>query len=159
MRRVARGAALCLHRRVLVSVWSLLIRVTLNACGVRASRQSGLFGFEAAVWVVTVAAAHRAFQHFVMEGRRELRLDFIVTARAKLRVVCLQHPNRRKTRLLGVRGGHEHVGTCHVAAFLVRVRRVTIGATNVVAPVLSAPEVVPLFSARVTGQTSLGNFL
>jgi hypothetical protein len=38
------------------------------------------------------------------------------------------------------------------------VRRVTIGASDIIAPVLAAPEVVPLFLAGMTGKTDLGRF-
>lgn len=39
------------------------------------------------------------------------------------------------------------------------VRRMTIGAADVVAPMLAAPEIIVSFFARVTGETSFGSFL
>src|SRR6185503_19492590 len=46
----------------------------------------------------------------------------------------------------------------HIGAHFVRVWRVTIGATDVVSPMLAATEVIPLFLAGVAGKTSLGDF-
>ncbi len=34
----------------------------------------------------------------------------------------------------------------------------TVGATNIVAPVLAAPEIIVLFSTRVARETGFGNF-
>ena len=51
----------------------------------RAYGKSCLFQFKAPVWIVAVAALHRAFQHLVMERRTERGFNFAVTAQAKLR--------------------------------------------------------------------------
>ena len=142
-----------------VSERALFVRVALDASGVAAGCEPGLLGFESTVRVVTIAAAHRAFQHLVMERRRKLRLDFIVTADAKLWIVRPQHARSREARLFGVRRRHQLVRAGQVFTLFVRVRRVAVGATDVIAPVLSAAEVVPLFFTGVTRETSLGNFL
>ena len=42
VRRMTRAASFCLHRRMFESEWTLLIRVTLHASRVGASRQSRL---------------------------------------------------------------------------------------------------------------------
>ena len=94
MRRVTRRAALGLHRRVLEGKRPLLINVALDAGCIDATGKSGLPRFEPAVRVVTIAATHRAFQHFMMERHIELRLNFVMTTGAKLRIVSLQHANR-----------------------------------------------------------------
>jgi len=159
VRRVACRAAFRLHRSVFEGERSLLVGVALDTSRIRSSGQPGLLGLKSTVRVVTIGAAHRAFQNFVMEGRGKLRLDLVVTTHAELWIVGLQHANRREAGLFGIRCGRQKVRAGHVLAGQVRVRRVTIGATDVIAPVLSAPEVVPLFSARVAGQTSLRNFL
>ena len=94
VRRMTGRAPFGLDRRVLEGKRSLLINVALDAGCIGATGEPGLFGFEASVRVVTIAATHRAFQHFVMERHIELRLDFVMTAGAKLRIVRLQHSNR-----------------------------------------------------------------
>lgn len=159
MRRVTSRAAFGLDGRVFVSKRPLLVDVALDARCIGAGRQACLLCLKTAVRVVTITATHRAFQNFVMERHRELRLNLVVTTRAQLRVVRLQHANSRKAGLLGIRRGHEHVRAGNVAAFLVRVRRVTIGAADIVAPMLSATEVVALFFSRMATQTSLRRFL
>src|SRR5204863_9297141 len=86
VRCVAGSAAFRLNRSVLVSKWSLLVDVALDASRICSRSQSRLPVFESAVRVMTVAATHRAFQNLVMERHRELRLHFIVTTGAELRV-------------------------------------------------------------------------
>jgi len=89
VRRVTGRAALSLHGRVFVRERSLLIHVALNASRVSSRSQARLFQLETAVRVMTVAAPHRALEHLVMEGHRELRLHLSVTTGAKLRVIRL----------------------------------------------------------------------
>ena len=83
-----------LDRRVFESERTLFVNVTLDTGRIRAGRQSGLLQLKTTMRIVTVAAAHCAFQNLVMERHAELRLNFAVTAGAKLRIVRLQHPNR-----------------------------------------------------------------
>lgn len=109
VRRVTSRTAFGLHRSVFESEWSLLINVTLDAAGVGPRGQSGLLQLKAAVRVVTIAATHRAFQNFVVERHVELRLNFTVTTHAELRVVRLQHPNRREAGLLSVWRSHQQI--------------------------------------------------
>lgn len=90
MRRVTRNATVRLDRRMLVNKRSLLVRVTLDARGVGAGRESGLLELKTAVRVVAVAALHRAFQNFVVERQVELVLCLTVTAEAKLRLAVLE---------------------------------------------------------------------
>ena len=108
--------------------------------------------------VVTITATHRAFKNFVMKRHAELRLNFTVTTGAQLRIVRLQHPNRREPGLLGIRGRHLKIRAGYISAFLIRVRRVTVSATNVIPPVLATSEIVPLFLARMARKTSLRDF-
>ena len=59
-----------------------------------------MFELKAAVWIVTVAAPHRAFQHFVMERQVELVLGLAVTTEAKLWLAVFEQAYIRKARLL-----------------------------------------------------------
>ena len=79
MRRVACGAALKFKWAVFEYERTLFVRVTLYACRVRAKGQLGLFLLESAVRIMAVAALHRAFQHFVMEGFAELCFGLVMT--------------------------------------------------------------------------------
>jgi hypothetical protein len=84
VRSVARDAPLSFNRSMFVNKRALLVRVTLDASRIGARRQSRLFEFKPAVWIVAVTAFHRAFEYFVMEGQIELVLGFVVTTEAKL---------------------------------------------------------------------------
>jgi len=84
MRRVTRDAAVGLDGRVLVNKRTLLVSMALDAGSIGAGRQTRLFQLKSAVWVVAIAALHRAFQHFVMERQIELVLCFAMTTQAKL---------------------------------------------------------------------------
>jgi hypothetical protein len=84
-------AAFGLHRGVFIGKRPLLIRVTLNASRISTGGQSRLLEFEPTMRIVAITAAHRAFQHFVMEGRGKCRLDLAVATDAELRVVHFQH--------------------------------------------------------------------
>jgi hypothetical protein len=103
MRHVTGRTALSLQRRVLIGEGTLLVSVTLDAGGIRSSRQPGLLEFETAMRIVTITALHDAFENFVMERFVEIRLHFTVTTHAKLRLANLQHVQSRKVGLLGVR--------------------------------------------------------
>jgi len=74
---------------MLVNKRTLLVSVTLDACCIHAGSQSRLFEFETAVWIVAVAALHRAFQDFVVKGQVELVLGLAVTTEAKLWLALL----------------------------------------------------------------------
>ena len=69
VRRMTGRATFGLDGRVFIRKRPLLVDVALDAGCIGASRQACLLCFEAAVRVVTIAATHRAFQNFVMEGR------------------------------------------------------------------------------------------
>ena len=90
MWRVTRDATISLDRGMLVNKRTLLVSVTLDARGVGAGRESRLFQLESAVWVVAIAAAHRAFEYFVMERQVKLVLRFAVTTETKLWLALLQ---------------------------------------------------------------------
>ena len=133
-----------------VSEGTLFVRVTFDASGISAGRQTRLFQFKATVRVVTIAATHRAFQNLVMERHVELRLHFVVAARAELRIIRLEHASCREARLLTVNARHVIIRTGQVSTRRSSVRRVTIGAADIIAPVLATLEVVPLLFAGVT---------
>ena len=102
MRRVTGHTTFGFHRGVLISEWTLFVRVTFNASSISASGQSRLFEFETAMRVVTSTAAHCTFSNFVMEGHRERRFHFAVSTQTELRVAHFQHFDRREAGLLGV---------------------------------------------------------
>ena len=83
---VAGCASFGLQRRVLVSEWTLLVRMTLYAGRIGAGCQPGLLEFETTVRIMTVAALHCAFQHFVVERQIELMLGLAMTTETKLRL-------------------------------------------------------------------------
>lgn len=156
MRRVTGHTAFGLDRRMFISKWTLLVRVTLHARGISTSCQSGLFEFKPTVRVMAITTAHGTFHNFVMEWRGKCRLNFAVTTQAKLRVIRLQHLDSGKAWLLSISCGQKYVGTRHVLRERSgRVWRMTLGAAYVVAPVFPATEVIVLFLARMAGQTSL----
>jgi hypothetical protein len=82
MRVMAGGAAFYLQRGVFEDKRTLLIRVALEAGGIRSGGQPDLFLFEATVWIVAIAALHHPFEHSVMKRPGELRLCFIVAGHA-----------------------------------------------------------------------------
>ena len=155
---MARRTPFVLNRSVFVSKRTLLVHMTPDARRISASGPSGLLEFKTAVRIMAIAALHRSFQNLVMEGRRELRLDLAVTTQAELRLAHLQHSDGRDAGLLGVRFGRINVGTRQIPPLDSGVWRVTIGASNVVAPVLAASEVVPLFFTGMAGKTRLSSF-
>ena len=102
MRSVTRDAAIGFDRRMLVNKRTLFVCVTLDAGGINARRESRLLELKSAVWIVTIAAPHRAFQHFVMERQVELVLRFAVTTEAKLWLTLAQQFQIGETRLLRI---------------------------------------------------------
>ena len=155
MRRMTGNAALGLHRRVLVNERALLVCVTLDASGVSTGGQSCLLKLETAVRIVAIAALHCAFQHLVMERQVELVLRFTMTTETKLRLAGSQQLQIGDTRLLRVCFGDEHIRRGELPATRFGMRRVTVSATDVVAPVFAAAEVVVFFPAGVAAQACL----
>ena len=84
MWRVTRNASVSLNWSMLVNKRTLFVCVTLDASRIGAGRQSRLLEFKPAMWIVAIAALHRAFQHLVMKRQIELVLDLTVTTEAKL---------------------------------------------------------------------------
>jgi hypothetical protein len=158
MRRVTGSAAFGFHRRMFVREWTLLISMAFDASGIGTGGQPRLFQLKAPMRVVTIAATHRAFQDFVMERHVELRFHFVVTALAKLRVARPQHTRRRKAGLLSIDAGHLIVGTRQVSTRRGAVRRVAVGATDIIAPVFATAKVIAFLFPRVACQTSIGGF-
>lgn len=89
MWRVTCRATFGLERRVFVNERTLLVGMALHARGICASGQSRLLQFKTAVWIVTIAALHHAFEDFVMKGLVEIGLNFVVAANAELRLAVL----------------------------------------------------------------------
>ena len=71
MRRVTGHTTFGFQRGVFISEWTLFVCVTSNASSIAAGGQARLFEFETAVGVMTIAATHRSFHDFVMEGHGE----------------------------------------------------------------------------------------
>jgi hypothetical protein len=83
---VAGRATLDLCRRVLEDKRSLLVRVTLHTCLIRAGSQADLLEFESAVLIVTIRALHDAFKYAVMKRLQELGPGFVMAGNTKLRI-------------------------------------------------------------------------
>ena len=96
------NASFRFHRSMFENKRALLVDVTFEARGVGARRESGLFKFEAAVWIVAIAALHGTFQHFVMEGHKKLVLLFAVAAQAQLRFARLEQFDRGNAGFLRI---------------------------------------------------------
>ena len=84
MRRVTGDAAFGFQRRVFINERTLLVGVTLNAGRVGTDSETRLLEFKPAMRVVTVAALHCAFQHFVVERQIELVFRLTMTTETKL---------------------------------------------------------------------------
>ncbi len=97
---VTSDATVGLNRRVLVNKRTLFVCVTLDAGRINARREARLLEFKTAVRIVAVAAFHRTFEHFVMEGQIELVLRFAMTTQTKLWLAFLQQLEIGKARLL-----------------------------------------------------------
>lgn len=67
MRRVTCDAAFLFYGSVFISKRSLLISMALDAGGIRAGGQPGLFQFKTAMRIVTITALHGAFENLVVE--------------------------------------------------------------------------------------------
>ena len=107
---------------------------------------------------MTITALHRAFEHLVVERQIELVLNLGVTAQTKLGFARFQQLQHRETRLLSVCFRDEYVRTGPVLVGFRRMRRVAICAPDIVAPMLTTPEVVMFLLARMAGQTRFGDF-
>ena len=84
MRHVTGDATVCLHRRMFEREWALLVGMALDARRISADCQPRLLQLKTAVRIVTVAAAHGAFQHLVMGRHRELMFHLGVTVQTEL---------------------------------------------------------------------------
>jgi len=147
MRRVAGNTAIGFHWRMFVNKRSLFVRMALDASRVCTHCKPGLLQLKTPVWVVTVAALHRAFQDLMVERQIELMLHFGVTTQAELRLLEFQQSNRCETRLLRVGCRDKHIRAGQVSSCIHGMRGVTIDTADVVAPVLAAAEVIVLFPA------------
>ena len=102
--------------------------------------------------IVTIAALHCAFQHFVVERQIELVFRLTMTTETKLWLARLEQLQIGDAGLLRVGSRDEHIRRRELAPAGFRVRRVAVSAADVVAPVLAAAEVVVFFPTRVTGE-------
>lgn len=103
--------------------------------------------------IVAIAALHSAFENLVVERQIELVLNFRVTAQTKLGFARFQQLQHRETRLLSVGFRDEYIRTGPVLFGFRRMRRVAICAPDVVAPMLTATEIIVFLFACMAGQT------
>ena len=155
VRRVTRRAAFNLQRRMLKYERSLLVCVTFQTPGISSCRKPRLLQFKTTMRVVTIAAFHHAFEHFVMKRPAELCFRFAVTTDAELRLTSAQHVRREHIAIASLCFRQECVRSGIGRAGGHRVCRVAINAANVVAPVLAAAEVVVFFLAGMATQAGL----
>src|SRR6187551_1510313 len=108
---------------------------------------------------MTIRAFHRPLEDLMMKRFCKLRLGFCMAAQAQLGLACFQKLDRGNTRVLqrrladvGLRAG------LHIVQGRT-VRAVTVGAADVVSPMLAALIVVVAFLARVTAEARLRNSL
>ena len=156
--RVTCHATLSFQRCMFVGERTLLVRVTLYASRIATGGESCLFQFETAVWVMTIAALHCAFQNLMMERHIERWLHFTMTTRTKLRFSDLQHAQCCKAGLFRICGCYTRNRARHILISGRQVWRVAITATDIVAPVFAATKVVVLFFAGMAAETGLSNF-
>src|SRR5215472_1310729 len=109
MRRMTDSAPFGFDRRVFISKGTLFVGVTLNARSISAGRQSGLLELKTTVRVVTIIAAHCAFQDLMMKRCRKRRLNFSVTTHAELRIAQLEHSDRRETWFFQICRAYQHI--------------------------------------------------
>ena len=158
VRRMAGHATFSLHRSVLESERALLVRVALETSCIAARYESGRFEFKSPVRIVAITATHGPFHNFVVKGRGKCRLNLSVATHTELRVVRPEHSDGREARLFGIRSFRIDIRTGKIFPGRIGVRRVTVGATNIVAPVFTTTEVVPLFLACMAGKTRFSRF-
>jgi hypothetical protein len=152
---MASNATLGLHRGMFVNERSLFVPVAFNAGSIGAGGQSRLFQFKPTVRVVAIAAAHCALENFMMIRQVELVLYFRVTSQAKLWLAQLQQFYRREARLFSVCARNKGNRAGEIASARERMGRMAISTADIIAPVLSAPEIVVFFFAGVAFQASL----
>jgi len=153
VRYVAHGAAFEFERCMFVNKRPLLICMTSDTRNVRTDSQFSLLVFEAAVRIMAIAALHRALEHFVMEGLLETRLGLVVATHAKLWFALLQLPCVGLIwTLLGRRADERDRPGLHIFASR-SVCSMTVSATDIVSPVLAAPEFVMAFAPCMTSKT------
>ena len=157
MWRMTRRTTFGLYRGVLISKWALLISMALDARGISSSRQPRLLQFETAMRIVTIAALHHAFKNLVMKRFLKVWFYLTVTTNAQLRFTCLQQGYRREVGFFAIRWINESYRARDIPPRIHGVRRVTIGAPDVIAPVFAAAEIVSFFATSVTSQTSFGD--
>lgn len=159
VRRVASGASLGLKRGMLECERALFIAMTLDAIGITADGQFNLFCFKTAVWIVTIAAFHRAFQDLMVKRLAELRFGFRMAAHTKLRFAGFQSKRRGLIRIFPRHVVNIGDRACLFVTEWCGMRAVTICTADVITPVLASAIVIVAFFAGVTGKTCLRNKL
>jgi hypothetical protein len=135
----------------------LLVGVALDASRVRTRRQPRLLGLESAVRIMAIAATHGPFEHLVMRRLIELMFDFSMTLQAELRLTLSEQSDRREAGLFRIGRRVKDVRVCPVCTCVSAVRRVAIGATDIIAPMFAAPEIVVFLFAGMARKAGLRN--
>jgi hypothetical protein len=100
VRKMARGTALCLDRRVLVDEWSECLDMALGANGVLGCTRPKEVRLEGAVRIMTVGALQQPFVDLVVERLRKSGLDVRMTLIAECRLLRPKHL-RLRYKLVG----------------------------------------------------------
>ena len=79
---MARGAAFQFKRAVFIDERPLFVSVAFYTGSIGSNRKFGLLVLKTAVWIVTIAAIHRAFQNAMSERFAELCLDLAMASDA-----------------------------------------------------------------------------
>lgn len=137
MRSVAGNAAFRLDHRMLVHKRPGLFGVALKAHRILRGSGTQLARQESTMRIMAIAALHQPFVNTMMKGARELLLRFQMTAVAQLRLLVF----------------HQEL------AFLRIVRRVAVGATDVVLQMGGACKIAVFLAVGMAAQTTLADFL
>jgi hypothetical protein len=87
-------APVSFDRGVFINERTLFVCVTLDACGISPRGKTSLLQLKSTMRVMTVAAAHRAFEDFVVKRQVELMFGFRMATYAQLRLIHLQQLDR-----------------------------------------------------------------
>ena len=108
---VARSTSLEFDRPVFEHERPLLVRMALDARGIRTDSELCLLLLEPAVRVVAIAARHCPLEDLVVKRLAELCLHFRVAADTEIRLTALEHRHFRNAGLLYRGIGDERLGT------------------------------------------------
>lgn len=135
-------------RSMLENERALLIRMAFYARDVGTNRELCLLRLKAAMSVVAIGTSHRSFKYFVMERFCKLRLRFVMAVETELGLTDLQHGCIRLFLDQGHRTGLRHGVSLWVS-------RMTLGAADIISPVLAPSKIVMRLFTFMTGETGV----